>query len=154
MLQNILWIFAISLAVYSIPSSIVGFIGVFSCNQYADATVTQCGRNGQHSNYFNLVYDNMTCHYISDTTPCMPGNQVIRICYKLFHPTDCQSAINQYGSGAVLFSNPNIPKGILISGIVCFLRAFLPGLGSINTTWDNRSVSSSSISKQSRSKTW
>ena len=120
MLQKTLWIFAISLAVYSIPSSIVGFIGVFSCNQYADATVTQCGRNGQHSNYFNLVYDNMTCHYISDTTPCMPGNQVIRICYKLFHPTNCQSAINQYGSGAVLFSNPNIPKGILISGIVSF----------------------------------
>ena len=106
------------LIMYSIPSSLIGLAGVLSCNRYADASVINCGIQRPNTNFFDLSYENTTCHFTSEVIPCMHDNQVIRICYRLSNPSACQSSVTSDGSGAVMFSNPNIPYSLLLSGIL------------------------------------
>lgn len=123
MLNGVFLITATILIIYSFISIIVGLAGVLTCNVYVDANVIKCGPTDNNSNKFDLEYKNTTCKFISQTIPCMQDNQVIRICYKLRDPSVCQSAVLQDGTGAVMFSNPNIPQGLLTSGIISIIVA-------------------------------
>ena len=123
MVDAIFRVTAIVLTIYSFFSIIIGLIGVLSCNVYVDANVLKCEQTDHNSNAFDLKYENTTCKFISQTVPCMQDNQVIRICYSLSDPTICKSAVLQDGTPAVMFSNPNIPQGLLTSGIISIIVA-------------------------------